>query len=125
LDVAVFDFAATLPDHLLTDRRQGKLILREMLKDKLPVTVLNHPKTGLSTPLHQYWNDDFRHLAYDLIVPPGPLDAVLNKELVLWYLRNGLSQTRDNAHTTVFRSTHQLWLLVQLYGWVHRFKVTV
>lgn len=125
LDVAVFDFAATLPDHLLTDRRQGKLILREMLKDKLPVTVLSHPKTGLSTPLHQYWNDDFRHLAYDLIVPPGPLDAVLNKELVLWYLRNGLSQTRDNAHTTVFRSTHQLWLLVQLYGWVHRFKVTV
>lgn len=125
LDTAVFDFAATLPDHLLTNRHQGKLVLREMLKNKLPAAVLNHQKTGMVTPLHRYWNDDFRQMADELVRLPGPLDAVLNKDRVLHYLHTGFTQTHDNAFTTVFRATHQLWLLVQLYAWVERFKVTV
>ena len=125
LDVGVADFAATLPDALLSNWQQGKLVLREMLKNKLPATVLAHRKTGFVTPLHRYWNDNFRRLARELIAAPGPLDAILNKAAVLQFVETGLTQTRDNNRSTVFRSTHQLWLLVQLYAWVKRFGVRV
>ena len=125
LDKAVFDFAASLPDHLLTNRHQGKLVLREMLKNKLPAEVLAHRKTGFVAPLHRYMNEQFRQMVYELILPDGPLDAVLDKRSVLQYVETGLSQRVDNVHTSVFRSTHRLWLLVQLYAWVRRFKVTV
>ncbi len=123
LDADMFDFAAKLPDNLLVSPNRGKLVLWEMLKNKLPASVLEHRKTGFITPLHLLWNDAFRQLATGLLLSPHPLDALIDKKVVARYLQTGLTQTADTSRNTVFRATHQLWLLVQLYAWALKIKL--
>lgn len=122
LDKTIYEFASTLPDHLLMNRHRGKLVLREMLKNKLPDSVFSHPKTGFVTPLHTWLNDDFRKLAKHQVEKPGPLDEVLDKKIVWQHIEKGIYPAPGNSS---FRSGHRAWQLVQLYAWVDRFKITL
>jgi asparagine synthase (glutamine-hydrolysing) len=125
LDVDLFEFSAKLPDHLLMNKQKGKLVIRETMKNLLPDVVFNHPKSGFSIPLHHYFTKDFENLAYKLVNNPHPLNDILNKSYVLNLLNEGFRQKRDTAQSSVYKSSHKVWTLVQLYAWVDRFKIVV
>lgn len=125
LDVDLFEFSAKLPDKFLMNKQKGKLVIREMMKGMLPDIVFNHPKSGFSIPLHHYFTKDFENLAYSLVNSPNPLNEILDKEQILIYFKLGFSQKRDTAQNSVFKSSHKVWTLVQLYAWVDRYKIEV
>ena len=53
-DLELFEFAASLPEeYKLSKEGVGKWILKEALKDKLPMDVLLRPKMGFSVPVEQ------------------------------------------------------------------------
>ncbi len=126
LDVDLFTASQHIPDEFLIKNGKGKYILRELMKDYLPESVFNHPKSGFSIPLHKYFNADFKKLIKELITEGNsPLDAIIDKKYVEQILHEGLHNQTNNAKSSVYQSSHRLWSLVQLYGWVKRFDVTI
>jgi asparagine synthase (glutamine-hydrolysing) len=125
LDPLVADVSARLPDHLLIRDGVGKHILREAMRPLLPPEVFSHGKWGFSIPLHSFTNDEFRRVASDMLSPAGPLSGLLSPHAVRRIGERGLHATADRADLSVYQATHQLWALVQLGAWIHRFNVSL
>lgn len=123
LDADLFEVAATLPDRHLMKGGTGKLVIREMLKGILPDSVFSHPKKGFSIPLHKYQNGDYWELVHDLLISNSELLQLLSKSELTRVINASKVVTFDNANTTVYKSSHQLWSLLQFAGWMSSFKI--
>lgn len=71
LSEAVFEFAWTLPDSLRWDGEGGKVVLRRMLADHLPVDLVERPKQGFGVPLGEWLRNGLRAWADDLLGDPA------------------------------------------------------
>ena len=125
LDPDLFEASAKIPDQFLRRDGKGKWIIRQMMANDLPDSVFNHPKSGFSIPLHKYQNEAFVKLAESFFESKNPVVTLFDKAALREILRNGLSNQADNARHSVYKSSHQLWSLMQLFGWAERFNVTV
>ena len=125
LDVDLFNAAVRLPDHLLIRDGKGKHIVRELMRDELPRSVFDHPKSGFSIPLHHYQNDCFRRLVSELIHTGSPLMKYFNSAELERLKISGLETKADSAQVSVYKSSHRLWKLMMLFGWARRFDVAV
>ncbi len=125
LDPEVAQVAWSLPDELLLRKGMGKWIVRKAIADLLPDVVFQHPKQGFSIPLHRYQNEAYDKLVRGLLLDRHDLHALLSRPALERLLAARLGQQSDTALRTVFRSSHQVWLLAQLFGWTKRFKVSV
>lgn len=56
LDYRLVEWAANLPSPLLYEKGVGKAVMRRAMRDRLPVSILNHKKWGFGVP----WNNYFR-----------------------------------------------------------------
>ena len=52
LDHRIVEFAAALPDTLKIRGSRQKFLLKELMKDKLPPSILNRKKVGFDIPAH-------------------------------------------------------------------------
>ncbi len=125
LDPDLFEASVQLPDHLLVHGKTGKYLLRKIMKDQLPEEVFSHPKMGFSIPLHKYQNEAFKNLAKRLLFDENPWPNYFDKKLLKQIYHKGISTLRDTAKESVFKSAHQLWMMMQLLGWAKRFKVKI
>jgi len=73
--------------------------------------------------LHRYMNADFEKLANHLLVEANPAPGLFKDSELKQVLATGLHQKTDSASKSVFRSSHQLWMLMQLFGWMQRFNI--
>lgn len=124
LDADLFEASTQVPTKFLLKDGTGKYIIRKIMADALPASVFNHPKTGFSIPLHRYMNSDFRVLATQLLTENLVMNALFDKHELQTILARGLDQKSDQQ-MSVYRATHQLWALMQLSGWINRFKVRI
>ena len=62
LDHRIVEFAATLPDSLKIRGSRQKLLLKELMKDKLPASILNRKKVGFDIPAHEWLRGSLRPL---------------------------------------------------------------
>ncbi|MEL6355392.1 MAG: asparagine synthase (glutamine-hydrolyzing) [Bacteroidota bacterium] len=123
LDPDLFSAAARLPDDLLIKNGKGKYLLRQIMREYLPNVVFDHPKQGFNLPLFRYRNAAFGRLARRLLFTENPwLEQFDRTELEAIYQR-GMTYTQDDATTSVFQTAHQLWMLMQLFGWAKKFGV--
>jgi asparagine synthase (glutamine-hydrolysing) len=126
LDVSVAAFAARLPDDLLIRDGVGKYILREAARPWLPAVVFDHPKTGFSIPLHMFQNAAYESTCGDLLLS-GRVPLVremFDGDAVAGIVKRGLQQKTDTGARSVYRSSHQLWALLNLAAWADEFKVS-
>jgi asparagine synthase (glutamine-hydrolysing) len=125
LDAGMADFASRLPDHWLIRDGVGKHILREAVRGWLPEIVFSHPKTGFSIPLHMFQNTAYDAACRDLLLSdrvPVVRD-LLDGQAMRTIVSRGLAQKQDTAERSVYRSSHQLWSLLNLAAWADEFKV--
>ena len=54
LDHRIVEFAATLPDTVKMRGSRQKFLLKELMKDKLPPSILNRKKVGFDIPAHDW-----------------------------------------------------------------------
>jgi asparagine synthase (glutamine-hydrolysing) len=125
LDAGLVDFASRLPDNWLIRGGVGKHILREAVRGWLPAVVFNHPKTGFSIPLHMFQNATYESTCRDLLLSDRvPLIGELfDPRATSTIVARGLAQKHDTAERSVYRSSHQLWSLLNLAAWADEFKV--
>jgi asparagine synthase (glutamine-hydrolysing) len=70
LDYTVVEFAATLPKSLRLDRHRTKVLLKEAMKDVLPVEILQRKKKGFSVPVSQWLVKEVKPFAAEVLLDP-------------------------------------------------------
>src|ERR1700720_643391 len=71
LDHHIIEFAASLPDRFKVGGRCQKVILKRLMRSKLPKSVLRHSKTGLDIPTHDWLRGPLRPYLEDTLSPEG------------------------------------------------------
>src|SRR5262249_154625 len=69
LDHRIVEFAASLPADFNIPAITQKLILKELMRQKLPRAVTRRPKVGFDIPAHDWFRGGLRSLLLDTITP--------------------------------------------------------
>ena len=116
LDHRIAEFAAALPESLKARGSQGKYVLRELMKDKLPASVLKRRKTGLDIPAHDWFRGALKPLLLDTLSRERLEESgIFNPEAVRGLIRDHMER-RVNAG-------YQLWGLLTLFLWTKRWGI--
>ena len=118
LDPRIVDFAARLPERFKLSRAGSKLVLRNLMGNKLPPSVLRRPKVGLDIPIHEWFRGVLRPLLLD----------TLNEE---WVDRGGLfhwpavQSLLEQHQARKGNWGYHLWGLLTLTLWMRRWNIEV
>jgi asparagine synthase (glutamine-hydrolysing) len=116
LDHRIVEFAAKLPASLKIRGSQQKVILKELMKEKLPPAILERPKQGFDIPAHEWLR--------------GPLQALLTD--ALHYGASECSEVFRSKEMDKFLQLHlerkanlgyHLWGLLILFLWMKKWRI--
>ncbi len=116
LDHRIAEFAATLPAPLKIRGGRQKLVLKELMKDKLPSSTLRRKKLGLDIPAHDWFRGPLRPLL-EVTVAEGISDY---GEL----FRDGAVRSFVNSHMERRANLgYHLWGLMILFLWMKKWRI--
>ncbi len=72
LDHRIIEYAAKLPDHFKYHQGEKKYILKEIVHDYVPKSMMDRPKMGFAIPIATWMQNDLRDL----------VESVLNEKLI-------------------------------------------
>ncbi|HYL78726.1 MAG TPA: asparagine synthase (glutamine-hydrolyzing) [Bryobacteraceae bacterium] len=116
LDHRIVEFAARLPENLKIRNNSLKVVLRHLMRDKLPPQVLARRKEGFDIPAHDWLRGVLRPLLLDTLTR----DAVEKSNLFDWNVVDRLIHTHLNRHANL---GYHLWGLLTLFLWMKRWDV--
>ena len=118
LDHRIVEFAAALPAKLKIRGSQQKVLLKKLMKDKLPASILNRKKVGFDIPAHDWLR--------------GPLRGLLEDALQFGLSQYGQLFRRDSIELLKKRHFqreinvgYHLWGLLILFLWMKRWQVKI
>lgn len=113
LDHRLVEFAARVPSRYKIHRGDTKFLLKQVLQDRLPTSVLQRKKMGFPTPLEHMFRGDLFSYAYDLLLSPQAQRGYFDRKEVERLLL---------AHRSGAECNHrELWQLVVLEEWHRQF----
>jgi asparagine synthase (glutamine-hydrolysing) len=116
LDPRIVDFAASLPERFKLTRAGSKLVLRNLMHDKLPQSVLTRPKTGLDIPIHEWFRGALRPLLRDTLSE----EYVRRSGLFHWPVVQSLLEQHQARKGNW---GYHLWGLLTLTIWMRRWAI--
>lgn len=116
LDHRIAEFAATLPDRFKIDGTRQKVLLRSLMKDRLPSPILRHSKIGFDIPAHEWLRGPLRELMLDTLA----WGATEHSEL----FNAAEVQACVDAHLSRRANYgYHLWGLTILFLWMKRWHI--
>ncbi|HYP04649.1 MAG TPA: asparagine synthase (glutamine-hydrolyzing) [Bryobacteraceae bacterium] len=116
LDHRIVEFAAGLPDEFKVRGSKLKWILRELMRDKLPQSVLTRSKQGFDIPTH-HW---FRTILKPLLMETVTREAVEETGIFHWpAVHRAIADHLDRRANYGYH----LWGLLTWFLWRKRWKV--
>lgn len=116
LDPRIVDFAAALPDRLKLHGTQSKYLLRRLMNDKLPASVLRRPKIGFDIPIHQWLRGKLRPLLLDTLSET----AIARTGLFHWSAIQKLLSDHLERRANL---GYHLWGLIVLLLWMQEWNI--
>ncbi|MGB9433377.1 MAG: asparagine synthase (glutamine-hydrolyzing) [Candidatus Acidiferrum sp.] len=116
LDHRIIEFASTLPNQFKVNGRTLKVILKKLMKSKLPTSVVRRPKTGLDIPTHAWLRGPLRAFLEDTLSP----DAV--RQTGLFPPEAIEKVVRDHMERRANLGYH-LWGLMILFLWMKHWNI--
>jgi len=116
LDHRIVEFAARLPENLKLRAGSQKVILKELMKDKLPASIVNRKKSGFDVPAHEWFRSTLRPLLLDTVTPRAVADSGIFDPAAVQ------SMIRDHMERRVNVGYH-LWGLLTLFLWMKRWGI--
>lgn len=114
LDHRLVEFCASLPSSYKLRGRTSKWLLRRLMRDRLPPSILSRPKMGFGVPVGEWLRGDLRPLLDDTIMSSRFFQrGYFNRSAVNALVDEHLSHRAD-------RTAH-LWALLMLELWFRRF----
>jgi asparagine synthase (glutamine-hydrolysing) len=116
LDHRIVEFAASLPAILKIDGSRQKIVLKELMKGKLPPAVLDRKKIGFDIPAHEWLRGPLRPLLVETLTAGISEHAGLFRgDVIEGRLRDHLER-RTNAG-------FHLWGLMILFLWMKKWRI--
>jgi asparagine synthase (glutamine-hydrolysing) len=116
LDHRIVEFAARLPENLKIHNNTLKVVLRHLMRNKLPAPVLARRKEGFDIPAHDWLRGVLRPLLLDTLTR----DTVEKSNLFDWNVVDRLIHTHLNRHANL---GYHLWGLLTLFLWMKRWGI--
>jgi len=110
LDYRLVELSATLPAGMKVGANETKRILRKVVNDLLPDSVLNRPKVGFGLPIDRWMREDLYPMACDLLLDQQSRIRDLFKAHAV---RSLLEQHKTGQAS----NGYQLWLLLFFELW--------
>ena len=116
LDHRIVEFAARLPENLKVRGSSLKFLLRELMRDKLPASVVNRRKEGFDIPAHDWFRTALRPLLLDTLNERAVAETgIFRNEAVQAVIRKHLDRRANLGY--------HLWGLLVLFLWMKRWNV--
>ncbi|HVB99190.1 MAG TPA: asparagine synthase (glutamine-hydrolyzing) [Candidatus Dormibacteraeota bacterium] len=116
LDHRLVEFAASLPERFKLRGFKKKYLLNELMKEKLPASVIRRKKIGLDVPTHDWLRGPLRPLLEDALAPDAVAQSGLFRpEVVQSFIRRHLER-RENLG-------FHLWGLMILFLWIRKWQI--
>ena len=116
LDHRIVEFAASLPQNFKVRGITTKFLLKEVMRGKLPASIIDRKKTGFDIPTHDWFRTILRDLLHDTLSP----DAVAASGI--FDVRAIQDLIRDHMERRINVGYH-LWGLVTLFLWMKRWRI--
>jgi asparagine synthase (glutamine-hydrolysing) len=115
-DRAVIDHAFLVPPRYKLAGTVEKWILKQAVRDLLPATIVDRPKSGMRVPVQQWLAGPLRGLSHDLLLGRSARARGLFREdtIQAWLRGEGALLPRQGG---------KLWLLLSLELWLRSFEV--
>ncbi|MBV9742299.1 MAG: asparagine synthetase B, partial [Acidobacteriia bacterium] len=116
LDHRIVEFAASLPNDLRIRGSRQKVILKDLMRDKLPAVVLTRKKTGLDIPAHQWLRGLLRPLFRDTLESASTRYSDFFRFAEIERYARAHESRRANLG-------YHLWGLLTLFLWMKRWSI--
>jgi asparagine synthase (glutamine-hydrolysing) len=116
LDPRIVEFANRLPDSFKLNGGTSKYVLRRLMKDKLPQSVLRRPKVGFDIPIHEWFRGELRPLLLETLSE----EAVTASGLFDWPALKRLIDAHLERKANV---GYHLWGLLVLFIWMKKWNI--
>jgi asparagine synthase (glutamine-hydrolysing) len=116
LDHRIVEFAATLPDDLKIKGDRQKVILKDLMKNKLPPAVLSRKKVGFDIPAHEWLRGPLRPLLQDMVSMAGSeYGDLFERKFIEKCVREHLDRRANLGY--------HLWGLTILFLWMKKWRI--
>ena len=116
LDHRLVEFAAKLPASLKIRGTQQKVLLKELMKDKLPPAILQRKKIGFDIPAHDWLRGPLRGLLTDsLRYGAAECSNLFRPEVINTFLQRHLEKKANVGY--------HLWGLMVLFLWMKKWGI--
>jgi len=108
LDPNLLEYAATIPEKYKTNRKVGKIILRDIASDYVSNSVVKGKKRGFAIPLKEWFKHDLKTMLQDLMNSNSRSDLFDYD-----FVNNLISQHDNNGHD----NSELLWQILCFERW--------
>jgi asparagine synthase (glutamine-hydrolysing) len=116
LDHRIVEFAASLPASFKIRGARQKFILKELMKDKLPPTILRRKKIGFDIPAHEWLRGPLRNLLVDTLLAGGSdYSDLFHAGVIEAFLQEHLDRKANIGY--------HLWGLLVLFLWMRKWRI--
>lgn len=116
-DRAVIDHAFAVPPTLKLAGDVEKWILKQAVRDLLPATIVDRPKSGMRVPVQQWLDGPLRELTHELLLGRGArARGLFRQDTVRAWARGG--------GALLPRQGGKLWLVLSLELWLRSYDLT-
>lgn len=116
LDHRILEFAARLPSAYKVKGSSQKIILKELMKNKLPSSITKHKKTGFDIPAHQWMRGPLKHLLLEAI-------EWAEQEHSDFYNFPAIRAIVKQHFARQINAGYHLWGLMILFLWMKEWKI--
>jgi len=116
LDHRIVEFAASLPVSYKIQGSRQKVILKELMRDKLPATIVNRDKIGFDIPAHEWLRGPLRSLLCDAV------NEGLRKYPDL-FVPSELHCHIESHFSRRANLGYHLWGLMTLFLWMRKWNI--
>ena len=115
LDHRVVELSWRIPLDMKIDKNKGKLILKKILKDYIPLNLIERPKMGFGIPLAEWLRTSLKDFTNDQLEHSKiKHDGYLDSDIV--------NQTWQEHQTGKRNWEHKIWAIIMFQSWLHKNK---
>jgi len=116
LDHRIVEFAAGLPTSFKIQGSQQKVILKRLMREKLPKSILMRAKTGFDIPVHDWFRGALRPLLLETLAEgTAAHGSLFRKDAIDGFVRRHLERKENLGYN--------LWGLLILFLWMKKWRI--
>jgi len=118
LDHRIVEFAASLPTSLKIQGAKQKVVLKRLMADKLPQTILHRKKTGFDIPAHEWLRGPLRNLLVETM-----RDGL--REYGSFFQKERIEKLMERHFRREINVGYHLWGFLILFLWMKKWQVAI